>query len=197
MDPEQYAEAAERLEADYLAGTMSAEEYTRRRRLLHEGTPVDEAGDSSTALPRPVLPGADSVTGAPLASWGRRAGGWFVDVLVFVAAYITVLVLSLGLSDTGAGIAFLGLVFGPTVYAWLMVGTWGQTLGKMAVGIRVLRSQDAGKVSYARALGRAASVWVLGILSLPLLLAYLWPLWDDRNQTLYDKMASTIVVKDA
>jgi hypothetical protein len=28
-----------------------------------------------------------------------------------------------------------------------------------------------------------------------LLLAYLWPLWDKRNQTLYDKIVSTIVVR--
>ena len=36
-------------------------------------------------------------------------------------------------------------------------------------------------VSYARALGRAASVALLGIFSLPLLLAWLGPLWDERN----------------
>jgi RDD family len=27
------------------------------------------------------------------------------------------------------------------------------------------------------------------------LLTYLWPLWDDKNQTLDDKMLSTLVVK--
>ena len=51
-------------------------------------------------------------------------------------------------------------------------------------------------MSYARAPGRVASVWLLAILWLPLLLAYLWPLWDARNQTLYDKLAGTIVVRD-
>jgi uncharacterized RDD family membrane protein YckC len=33
------------------------------------------------------------------------------------------------------------------------------------------------------------------LLFFPILLAYLWPLWDRRNQTLYDKMAGTIVVR--
>ena len=61
----------------------------------------------------------------------------------------------------------------PSLYAWLMVGAWGQTLGKMAVGVRVVRSADAGRVSYLRALGRAASTWLLGLLFLPILLAYL------------------------
>ena len=84
---------------------------------------------------------------------------------------------------------------GPSLYAWLMVGAWGQTLGKMAVGVKVVQSSDAGRVSYLRSLGRAASTWLLGVLFLPILLAYLWPLWDRRNQTLYDKMAGTIVVR--
>jgi uncharacterized RDD family membrane protein YckC len=40
-----------------------------------------------------------------------------------------------------------------------------------------------------------ASVFLLWILPFGLLLSYLWPLWDSRNQTLHDKMANTIVVK--
>jgi uncharacterized RDD family membrane protein YckC len=39
-------------------------------------------------------------------------------------------------------------------------------------------------------------VLFLSFCSLPLLISYLWPLWDSRNQTLHDKMASTIVVKN-
>jgi len=61
--------------------------------------------------------------------------------------------------------------------------------------VKVVRSTDAGRVSYMRALGRAVSTWLLGVLFVPILLAYLWPLWDRRNQTLYDKMAGTIVVR--
>ena len=144
----------------------------------------------------------DPVTGAPLASWGRRAGGWFVDLFVYLAALVATFVFAVAgeSSDTGvdaiAGLLTLIVWFlGPTIYAWLMVGAWGQTLGKMAVGIKVVQSDDAGRVSYVRALGRAASTWLLSLLVFPLLLAYLWPLWDRRNQTLYDKMAGTIVVR--
>jgi uncharacterized RDD family membrane protein YckC len=56
-------------------------------------------------------------------------------------------------------------------------------------------AEDAGPVGYPRALGRVASLWVLGFLLVPLLLAYLWPLWDERNQTIYDKFVNTIVVR--
>jgi uncharacterized RDD family membrane protein YckC len=208
MDPEQYAEAVGRLEQAYLAGGMSADEYTRQRHDLEERTREPEQATVREPMPPepPSMDGmpatGDPVTGAPLASWGRRAGGWFVDLFVYLAALVATFVFAVAgeSSDTGvdaiAGLLTLIVWFlGPTIYAWLMVGAWGQTLGKMAVGIKVVQSDDAGRVSYVRALGRAASTWLLSLLVFPLLLAYLWPLWDRRNQTLYDKMAGTIVVR--
>ncbi|MBM2823396.1 MAG: hypothetical protein HW413_2142 [Thermoleophilia bacterium] len=228
MDPEQHADAKARLERDYLAGAISAEEYTRLRRQLHESasaqegvqeqekvqeqesSPAQVAGDPLAGFQGAVPAGADPVTGAHLASWGRRAAGWFVDVMVLLGAWVAIFAWASTTEEdpaTGEWSATAGFVFfvvfflGPPLYQWLMIGRWGQTLGKMALGIRVVRSEDADRVSYPRALGRASSLWVLGtfgwiLLGLPLLLAYLWPLWDKRNQTLYDKMASTIVVKD-
>jgi uncharacterized RDD family membrane protein YckC len=209
VDPQEYAEAVERLEQDYLAGGMSADEYTQRRRGLEDAASTVEGSESPPAwAPMPPEPtqsaiaaSGDPVTGAPLASWGRRAGGWFVDLGVYVAAFVATFLLAVATENSAAGeirdvvalVVFFVWFLGPTVYAWLMVGAWGQTLGKMAVGIRVVRSADAGRVSYLRALGRAASTWLLGLLFVPILLAYLWPLWDRRNQTLYDKMAGTIV----
>ena len=218
MDPQELEDARARLERDYLAGSISADEYTRLRRQLHESAsksaselatdpepelesiPEPETDQEPVTVPVPVWDtsapgfqpqvseGADPATGARLASWGQRAGAWFIDVMVFVAVLV---------AGEMAGVeSSVALVFGPALYAWLMVGRWGQTLGKMALGIRVVQSEDGESVSYLRALGRVASVWVLALFVLPLLLAYLWPLWDTRNQTLYDKMASTIVVRD-
>jgi uncharacterized RDD family membrane protein YckC len=213
MDPEQYADAVERLEQAYLAGGMSADEYTRQRHALEERSSRREREPDRARVREPMPPEppalsimpitGDPVTGAPLASWGRRAGGWFVDLLVYIGALIATFVFALATESSGSGgvNAIAGLVIfvvwflGPTIYAWLMVGAWGQTLGKMAVGIKVVQSSDAGRVSYLRALGRAASTWLLSLLVFPILLAYLWPLWDRRNQTLYDKMAGTIVVR--
>jgi uncharacterized RDD family membrane protein YckC len=212
MDPEQYAEAVERLEQAYLAGGMSADEYTRQRHALEEQASAHKHEPERARVREPMPPEppslsvmpatGDPVTGAPLASWGRRAGGWFVDLLVYIAAIVVTFVFAVATESSDSAVdAVAGLLvfvvwfLGPTIYAWLMVGARGQTLGKMAVGIKVVQSSDAGRVSYLRALGRAASTWLLGVLVLPILLAYLWPLWDRRNQTLYDKMAGTIVVR--
>lgn len=214
MDPVEYADAVERLEQEYLAGGMSADEYTRRRRELEEraSTPEDVPEEPVVREPMPpmhapereVRASGDPVTGALLASWGRRAGGWFVDLLVYVVAFVVTFVLALATEDaTGEVDAWAALLvffvwfLGPSLYSWLLVGAFGQTLGKMAVGITVVQSADAERVGYLRALGRTASTWLLGLLFFPILLAYLWPLWDERNQTLYDKMAGTIVVRGA
>jgi uncharacterized RDD family membrane protein YckC len=167
----EHEEARARLERDYLAGALSADEYTRLRRELHE------TGVLTRELPAEL----------PFASWGRRAGALLLDTLIVIVG-LTIL----------AGFAFVpffAILLLPALYHWLMVGAWGQTVGKMALGVRVVRATDSAPVGYARALGRVASWLVLGIFVLPLLLAYLWPLWDRRNQTLYDKMVDTVVVK--
>ena len=214
MDPEQYADAVTRLEQSYVEGGMSADEYTRLRHELEQRASTEQRDPepvTSSWEPMPPVPSDSSAAhmtgdqgiGAPLASWGRRAGGWFVDLLVYVVALVAIFVFALATEDRDTGevssiaalLIFVVWFLGPSLYAWLMVGAWGQTLGKMAVGVKVVRSTDAGRVSYARALGRAASTWLLGLLFLPILLAYLWPLWDRRNQTLYDRMAGTIVVR--
>ena len=180
MDADELRDAQTRLERDYLAGAFSADEYTRLRRQLHESGATQ----------------SDFVPELRLAGWGRRAAAVIVDWLVLVAVMFGASIWAFATDDPAAGIVlFFAIFLLPTLYQWLMVGQWGQTLGKMALRARVVRAEDAGPVGYGRAAGRAASAWLLGILVLPLLLAYLWPLWDKRNQTLYDKMAGTIVVK--
>ncbi|MBA3433620.1 MAG: RDD family protein [Actinobacteria bacterium] len=182
MDPEELREAQASLERDYLAGAFSADEYTRRRRELHASGLAQPAGGP--------------VSDARLAGWGRRAAALVLDSLLIVVFIFVTSIWAFATADLAAGTLLLFVLFlFPWLYQWLMVGRWGQTLGKMALGTRVVRASDCGRVGYARAAGRAASVWVLGIFGLPLLLAYLWPLWDERNQTLYDKMAGTIVVR--
>ena len=206
MDAEQQRDALARLESDYVRGALSAEEYARLKGpLLVDGAtsaaPAISVQESGSSAPTPA--DADPVTGIRLARWGRRAGAWLIDLVVlvfvwgiaFAWAFTTEDELTGEISDAAAIVIVLVAFFGAPIYQWLMIGRWGQTLGKMALGIKVVRSEDAGRVSYARALARAASVALLGIFSLPLLLAYLWPLWDTRNQALYDKMASTLVTK--
>ncbi len=139
------------------------------------------------------------------ASWGRRAVALVLDVVVVFGGIVGLYVFAWALggydaeSDTLAdswAVAYVPLIFlGPPAYFWFLTARYGATLGKLAMGIRVRRSEDNGPVGYMRALGRVGSWVLLAVFTLALLLSYLWPLWDPRNQTLADKMASTLVLR--
>ena len=64
------------------------------------------------------------------------------------------------------------------------------TLGKRAMGIKVVNMQGE-RISFLQATGRHFGKMISAII---LLIGYLMMLWDDRNQTLHDKMAGTLVV---
>jgi uncharacterized RDD family membrane protein YckC len=84
----------------------------------------------------------------------------------------------------------------PFVYYTVLHGRpRGQTLGKRALGIRVI-GEDFRPIGYGRAFGRFLMSWVMWLACwLPGLLDGLWPLWDDKNQALHDKVADSIVVR--
>lgn len=97
-------------------------------------------------------------------------------------------------------IAVLGLA-----YEILMLKFFSGTVGKLATGLRVRLREQAGPLSWATAAIRGA-VWqgptllsgVQGIgnfTGIFNLLNGLWPLWDNKKQSLNDKAAKTNVVK--
>ncbi|MDQ3720373.1 MAG: RDD family protein [Actinomycetota bacterium] len=73
----------------------------------------------------------------------------------------------------------------------------GQTVGKQALGIRVVRTDGhpitLGTVAVRHWLMKFIVFGYLAILTLYIatLLNYLWPLWDDENRTFHDMAAST------
>jgi uncharacterized RDD family membrane protein YckC len=72
----------------------------------------------------------------------------------------------------------------------------GQTWGKQALGIKVVR--DSGEpFSYGTALLRDFVVKSLlfGALAVVWLVDVLWPLWDEQNQALHDKLLGTHVLR--
>jgi uncharacterized RDD family membrane protein YckC len=76
------------------------------------------------------------------------------------------------------------------LYSGGMLAARGQTLGKMALGIRVV-GPEGGNPSFLRAalretIGKYISAFAC-------LLGYFWMLWDADQQTWHDKIASTTV----
>lgn len=184
------------------------EEWSRYREQLHEQM-VQEAKEA----PKQVV----------VAPWGRRLGAYLIDSLLlgipmgiylfgnmpdlsslvatvdpvtgqpdqaaFQSYFTDLMAMSLRVTFIFAAIAAL--------YYVVCHATTGQTPGKMAVGIRLVRV-DGEKAGWAEACKRALVnpiVQVVPFVGGPVLLMNgLWPLWDEKRQSLGDKLAKTLVV---
>lgn len=138
-----------------------------------------------------------------LATIGRRFGAQWVDGLVFLAVFLPVYVfLFLGASAAADGTADVGL--GPTVlltiggaaliflYEGLMLSSRGQTLGKMAVGIKVVtpEGQEIGAgQAWARALVRQVFFSYFALVNV------LPALFTKQRTAVHDLAAKTRVVR--
>ena len=77
------------------------------------------------------------------------------------------------------------------VYGMIMIGAWGGTVGKLILGLRVVRHSDGGKVPYGLALGRSLAE-TLSLL--PLGLGYLWVALSPSKRGWHDYLCDTRVV---
>jgi uncharacterized RDD family membrane protein YckC len=135
----------------------------------------------------------------PYASWGRRAVAYLLDTLIVVAMLVAIgaTAFAVGAVDETVGlvvflIALVALIGVPIFYYTYFVGKSGQTWARRLLDIRVQHVRTGEPIGYGPALGRYLIQVAFGIFYLPLLVDYLWPLWDRRNQTLHDKVASSV-----
>jgi uncharacterized RDD family membrane protein YckC/ribosomal protein L40E len=151
------------------------------------------------------------------AGFGVRLGAWFIDWIllnvinsfVMMAAFYTVfgstteLMNYLTTSDymtyefsntflLAYGIACgISLLINITYYT-IAIGKWGKTLGKLAFGLRVVRT-DGSRVSYLRALGRFAA-YLLN--SFTLGFSFLVIAWNKQKRGLHDFICDTMVIRN-
>lgn len=75
---------------------------------------------------------------------------------------------------------------------WLGFWVWrGQTPGKMAVGIKIIRT-DSSPIKWQCALRR---FWGYIVSAITLFIGFVWVAFDERKQGIHDKIADTYVVK--
>ena len=109
--------------------------------------------------------------------------------------------------DIAGAAAMIGLISLAVTFCY-HVGflMWTQaTPGKLAVGLRVRLREQPGRMPFGTVLLRwlgQFGVRVIGLVpfvgslvSIYLLLDYLWPLWDQRNEALHYKVAGTLVTR--
>jgi len=121
-----------------------------------------------------------------LASGGSRLLAFIIDAIV---RFIPSLILLAIFSDS----LVVGLLF-DVIYKWFFwINYDGQTPGKMAMNIRIIRTDGASMTHHEvllRILGEFVSAFIL-------LLGFLWIIFDANNQGWHDKIAGTYVVVTA
>lgn len=153
---------------------------------------ADEYGGERQAA-GPYVPEGSIGTYARL----EYAGFWirflalFIDIVVLsiVTSFIGVL-FGQGAGRAGGGAFVINTIIG-AAYDVIALSRWGQTVGALAVGIKVA-DVNGGLLSPGAAFLRWIGSIVSGII---LLIGYFMMIWDARKQTLHDKIAGSFVVK--
>jgi uncharacterized RDD family membrane protein YckC len=174
-------------------------------------------GGWQTPLAQP--PPQQAWAGAPLASWGSRFGAWVIDALVLAIPggilFFVLVAGAIGISgDDSTSVAgvvgafllwFVVMAIVALLYAPLLMARAGaqngRTWGKQMVGIRVVRDDgrpvDFGFAALREIVLKQLAVGVASTIIplLPLLLNYLWPLFDGENRALHDIAVGSHVLR--
>jgi len=130
-----------------------------------------------------------------------RFSAFLIDLIIVIGITITVSSLgiiiaaktsSLDISDIIIITAqvFFFLLFLSSTYFVFLEGYSGQTIGKMIMGIKVIKD-DGNTIDLVSAFTR----WIVSFISASFLfLGFIWALFDRRSQTWHDKITGTIVV---
>ncbi len=119
------------------------------------------------------------------AGFWRRFAAAFIDGLIIGVLPNVVI-------HTGDGTMTnsLSFIIGLGYSVW-MNGTYGATVGKMVLHIKITK-ENGSKINYQD----AALRYFASLLSAVVLgLGYLWMIWDVKKQTWHDHIAKTVVVK--
>lgn len=128
--------------------------------------------------------------------WMRVVATMLDGLIVFVLQFALSFLLAAAGSAAGIGdISGLIMLFGYVLsfaYYIVFTGYCGQTPGKMALRIKVIRT-DGSQISYGRAAFReVVAKFISGII---LGIGYLMVAFDEQKQGLHDRMSDTYVIK--
>lgn len=167
-----------------------------------------------------MIPGGMTPQSAPLAEWWKRLVALIIDgIIVAIPSNILGGLVFGGLFaasrprinpvtgqlEGGGGLAgilaaqgaliLMGLILSAAYYIYLH-STRGQTVGKMAMKIKVVDADTGALIDYGRAFIRWVIPQGLALVTCGVgwLIDGLWPLWDARRQSWHDKAARTLVV---
>lgn len=116
----------------------------------------------------------------------ERFGAALIDGIL-----MTVIDYAIQLLVDGPAYVLITLPLNWLYFALMESGEGQATLGKKALGLKVT-AIDGGRISFGQATGRYFGKIISTMI---LFIGYLLMIWDDKKQTLHDKMAGTLVVR--
>lgn len=191
--------------------------------LAQQAPPPPAAAPPVPPAPAPYyasgLPPAP--VGAPVwdyATWATRVIGYLIDSLLVSVVLAVLLILAVtvfgGIIGLGGSLRWEGLqgvgatgcccLFSLLPLAILLIGLWnkvylvaqrGYSVGQGVVKIKVVDAQGQ-LLSQGTALIRLLAHVGLSFLPFGGVIDLLWPLWDDRRQTLHDKAVGCYVISN-
>ena len=158
------------------------------------GTPVTI--EQQAATPGATVP---NVPELKLAFWGERFLAWLIDALIIglIAGFLSLFAwFAVGsFSMWPSWIPFFnfnhsGILY--FLYWFLMDGAYGQSLGKMALHLRVVRL-DGSRITT----GQAALESLGKAFLLPIDIILGWILYPNSRQRLFNRLSGTIVIRES
>ena len=172
----------------------------------------NNSGDDQSNYETPATPSEEAGTpsGPELAGRGRRLGAYLIDLIIAGIVLVILAVLNIGISfedvardpmtqqmSTAGGIAYLVIFM--VINGYLLV-TKGQTLGKLALDIRIVDAASNGAATAVKILGlRYVLVMLVG--AIPIIggllgiIDFLFIFREDRR-CVHDLIAGTKVVSN-
>jgi|SRR5579863_14146 len=177
-------------------------------------SPVSDAPPAASYTPQNAPPGATPgpplPPGASYAQWADRVVGYLIDMLLVGAGMLVLYLVLGGLfammaglgSNLAGGMCCMMILLFPI--STLLVGIFnsvylvsqrGASIGQGVMHLKVV-DINGNLLSMGTAFIRLIARVALGFVPMvgPLL-DLLWPLWDDKRQTLHDKAVGSFVLK--
>ncbi len=154
-----------------------------------QGVPPQQGYGYPQQQDYPGYPQAGYGAAPSYANWGQRFLGTLVDGLIFLVPYILIIV------SQGKGVLLaIGaiIIIGIAIWQLIQEGKTGQTVGKKALGIRLVRESDGQPLGVGMAFVRRLAHFLD---SIACYLGWLWPAWDAKRQTFADKVCGSIVIR--
>jgi len=162
--------------------------------------PYQQAPPQPSWAGGPPYPGA--VAAGQLAGFWRRFGAYIIDAIIvgIVSSIIQAIIQAIvraGTDTNGYYVrsGLISLVIGLIYFGYMWSQFNGQTLGYMALGIRLVR-QDGGPITWGLALGRYLVIYLSFLIDLiPAIISAFMIAFGSQKKAIQDYICGTLVVR--